>query len=135
LGAPRARDRGLRRRRHVASVRVPLQAGRSRPGAAVRRAAPAARRLSGLVPVPRARGRALVRAPPRPTPPSAGRGPAAVRRRPVPRRAAALRPRRRLPLPLHRRRDTRGDRRLVAPRAPRLPADALVPLTAADGLA
>src|SRR5207247_10486191 len=116
--APRGRDRGLRGRRDLAALRVPLQAGRPRAGPALRRPAPAAGRLPALVPAPRpAAPRALLRHAARaPADGPGGRG-AALRPRPVPDDAAPFRAGRDLPLPVHRRRPAARARRLVGTRA------------------
>ncbi len=80
--APRGRDRGLRGRRGLAALRVPLQARRPRAAAALRRPAPAAGRLPALVPAPRpAARRALLRRAARPALDGSGGGGAALRPR------------------------------------------------------
>ena len=105
---------GLGRRRRLARLRAALPAGRRRPRAAVRRAAPAARRLPDVVPSPwQPRTPAVVPGAARPRAARPVGGGAALLPQPLPGHAAALRPRRRLPLSLHRRRHARADGRLV----------------------
>src|SRR6184192_3116485 len=138
-GPEGGRHRGERGRRDLGALRVPLQAGRPHAAAAVRGAAPAARRLPAVVPAPRrAAARPLLPPPPRAAADRARGGRAALRTRPLPGDAARAPARRLLPLPLHRRRDAPRDRRLVEPRAARLlaaPPGHGSPLTPAMGRA
>src|SRR5262249_31236596 len=109
------RDRRERRRPELAAVRVPLQAGRSRPPPRLRRPPSAPPGLADVVRRPRPlRAEPLAAAP---LPAAAGGLPARVgpaRVRPLRRPSAPLRPRPALRLPLHRPGPPPPDRRLVA---------------------
>src|SRR5262249_7315584 len=110
--------RGLGRPSHLARVRAVVRAGRRRPCAAVRGAAPATGRLPDVVPpARRPRARALVPAPARPHAPRAVGGRPAVRPQSVSRDAAPLPSRGRVSLPLLRRCHAAGHRSLVDARA------------------
>ena len=95
-------DRGQRRRRRVASIRVSMETGRRRAPAALRRTAPAPPRLADVVRRAREpRGESVAPPVPRPAPRgvAGGRGPPRVE--PVSGSSAALRARDALRLPIH----------------------------------